>query len=59
MPLKGKPARGGDERAGDAREVIDLAGDQSGCLHGPGHLHHVDVQAMLFVDAGVFGDEER
>ena len=58
MPLNGKPRAADDQRAGNAGQVVDLAGNQGRSLHGPGHLHHIDVQAMLFVDSRVFSDEE-
>jgi predicted DsbA family dithiol-disulfide isomerase len=57
--LERQPARGGDQGSGDAGQVVDLAGDQSRGLHGAGHLNHIDIQAMLLVDACIFRDEKR
>jgi hypothetical protein len=52
MPLNGKP------RAAVTSGLVNLAGDQSRCLHGAGELDHINVEAMLFINARVFGNEE-
>ena len=56
--LEGQATRGRYQRACNAREIIDLAGDQRRSLHRAGHLDQIDVRPMLFVDSGVFSDEE-
>ena len=57
--LEGQAPCGGDERASNAGQVVNLACDQSRCLHGAGQLDHINVEAMLFINARVFGNEER
>src|SRR5688572_24984798 len=56
--FEGQAARGGDQRAGNAGEMVDFARHQRGCLDGARQLDQVYIESMFLENAGIFSDEE-